>query len=68
MKVIIKFNNDIKTIDMTPYKNSRYSAKSIELFDDNTVKYTHMYDDHISIKYHKLDPKYNFYKSLFNQN
>ena len=61
MKVYIKYNNTVTVIDEDVDPKFRYIAKTIELFDDHTCKYIHVYDDHISTKKYISCSKYNKY-------
>lgn len=65
MKVYIKYNNDVIEIEENVSSKFRYITKTIELFDDYTCKYTHVYDDHISTKVYHSCSKYNKYLKYF---
>lgn len=66
MRVTIIYNDQIRVIEEKVKSKFKYIAKSVEIIDDDlTVKYTHVYTDHISSKYYKLSPEFKKYKSMF---
>lgn len=54
-------------VNLTPNKHSTYIARTIELLDDGVkqVRYTHVYNGHVSTKTVYLDSKYDYYNMFF---
>lgn len=61
MKVYIKYNDKVVCIEEDVSPKFRYIAKTIELFDNKTCKYIHVYDDHVSTKTYTCCSKFNKY-------
>lgn len=68
MQTVLVKNGISITINITPTKRqTSYIARTIQLLDDEfkTVKYTHVYFDHVSTKVVNLDSRYDYYNSFF---
>lgn len=66
MEVVVKYNDQIRIINEPKNPKFRYMKKTIEIFDDHSCKYTHVYDNHVSTKNNKLSKKWQKYRDLFN--
>lgn len=60
-------NGVVLQVNLSTYRHSKFIARTIELLDDNskTVRYTHVYIDHVSTKTVNLDDRYDYYKLFF---
>lgn len=67
MEVIIKYNNQLRTVIEKNKSKFKYMKKTIEIFDDHSCKYTHVYEDHVSTKNYKLCKHYQKYRNLFDE-
>lgn len=63
--VTIIYNDKLFTFNQAIKKNCKYIAKSIEIKDKDHVVYTHIYDNHVSVKHYYSQTDYNKYKELF---
>lgn len=65
MRVVVIYNDQMKLIEEEVNPKFKYIAKTIELLDNLRMKYTHVYNDHISSKYYEFSGEYKNYISLF---